>query len=408
MSALLTLKGIMVGAARRIAEPHEALVSRTTAAIDRMTTLGLANTGDVVAELMRTGPATREQVHAALEELARGGRIELRPSAGGTFAGPNDHLAPPGPRDTILAYLRPIIVDKPVQAAPATATPPPAPAPPGARPNRSTRPVRCELCGETWPRDPALEVECPDCHKRVGAWCARPSGHRAMTLHAARERLAMERGFLHRCPGPATAAPARSALAQLLLDELVRDAQRSEYGVANTGRIVEHVRNQANKLTEDVHAALRELEAAGAIQLCAHAMLPVRWLERQLAPTDDAGRTLVSARPLLPYKAESGDPVVGYQIILTMEVDHPERRYSTLPVVEAGHRYDFTEFTENRAHAERRFDKLKAGRVTDGTSPDGGSEYAAEIAVSAVTARRRWAGWIRGPEPRARPEGSDR
>jgi hypothetical protein len=84
--------------------------------------------------------------------------------------------------------------------------------------NRSTTPVTCERCGETWPREPALEVACPSCHKRAGAWCVRPSHHRAMALHAAREKLAMEQGFLRRCTGHGAAsagAPSRDEVEDL-------------------------------------------------------------------------------------------------------------------------------------------------------------------------------------------------
>jgi hypothetical protein len=312
--------------AKAATEAAYKLVRLVSDTIGRLTELGLANTGDVVHAVLDTNATlTKEDVHCVLEHLADEGKIELRPSAGATFQGPNDDLAPPGPRGTVLAYIRPIQPDTPPQSSPVSAAPPP-----------------------------------------------------------------------------------RSPLAERLLAELVRDAQRSEYGVANTGRVIEHVRDQAGKLTEDVHAALRDLEAAGAVQLRVHAMLPPRWIERQLAPPDSHGRPLLSARPLLPYKADRDDPVLGYQIVLTMEVDHPEWRHETLPKVEAGHRYDLTEFTESRAHALRRFDQLRAGRVRDGTGPDGDSEYAAEIAVSVVTRLHRWAGWLRGPEPRARPEGSGR
>ncbi len=59
--------------------------------------------------------------------------------------------------------------------------------------------VRCRNCGREWPRDPALEVVCPTCRAPVGAWCRRPSGHRAMDLHAGRDRAAMAAGFLEPC-----------------------------------------------------------------------------------------------------------------------------------------------------------------------------------------------------------------
>jgi len=47
--------------------------------------------------------------------------------------------------------------------------------------------VSCSNCGEEWPRDPALEVECPTCHAPVGVKCRRPSGH-PCELHASREQ----------------------------------------------------------------------------------------------------------------------------------------------------------------------------------------------------------------------------
>jgi|HubBroStandDraft_5_1064220.scaffolds.fasta_scaffold1104760_1 hypothetical protein len=59
--------------------------------------------------------------------------------------------------------------------------------------------AHCKRCGEVWPRDPALEVECPDCHVSAGTKCRRPSGH-ACDIHAARDRLAMASGFLATCP----------------------------------------------------------------------------------------------------------------------------------------------------------------------------------------------------------------
>lgn len=59
--------------------------------------------------------------------------------------------------------------------------------------------VSCSLCGETWPRDPALKVECPTCHAAVGVRCKRPSGH-GCEIHASRDQAAMAAGFLRMCP----------------------------------------------------------------------------------------------------------------------------------------------------------------------------------------------------------------
>ncbi len=36
-------------------------------------------------------------------------------------------------------------------------------------------------------RHPVLAVACPTCRARAGAWCKRPSGHRASDLHASRK-----------------------------------------------------------------------------------------------------------------------------------------------------------------------------------------------------------------------------
>ena len=42
---------------------------------------------------------------------------------------------------------------------------------------------------------PVLAVPCPDCGKRAGAWCIRPSGHRAMDFHLSRKAEA-DRAFI--------------------------------------------------------------------------------------------------------------------------------------------------------------------------------------------------------------------
>ena len=60
--------------------------------------------------------------------------------------------------------------------------------------------ISCSLCGEEWPRDPALEVSCPSCKSRVGRHCVRPSGHKC-DVHAARDQSAMLAGFLSPCKG---------------------------------------------------------------------------------------------------------------------------------------------------------------------------------------------------------------
>lgn len=58
----------------------------------------------------------------------------------------------------------------------------------------------CNRCGETWDRDPALEVDCPTCSAEVGQKCRRPSGWEA-PIHHDRDRLALQQveGY-EQCP----------------------------------------------------------------------------------------------------------------------------------------------------------------------------------------------------------------
>lgn len=57
-------------------------------------------------------------------------------------------------------------------------------------------------CDRTWPRDPCLEVVCPDCRAAVGTGCRRPSGHGGgfVKLHAARDLAADATGAYGTCP----------------------------------------------------------------------------------------------------------------------------------------------------------------------------------------------------------------
>jgi len=60
-----------------------------------------------------------------------------------------------------------------------------------------------------------LEVVCPKCNAAVGRFCAerRPSGHRVRfveLVHNERDQLAMDLGFLQKCPGPPTRAKKRT------------------------------------------------------------------------------------------------------------------------------------------------------------------------------------------------------
>ncbi len=61
--------------------------------------------------------------------------------------------------------------------------------------------VSCSNCGQVWPRDPALEVDCPKCGAKVGNKCTtnRPSEHKlnmkftgAKEIHDERDLLAMK------------------------------------------------------------------------------------------------------------------------------------------------------------------------------------------------------------------------
>ena len=78
--------------------------------------------------------------------------------------------------------------------------------------------VACDRCGQVWARDPALEVACPVCHVRVGAWCKNPSGHKAMHLHTARMQAAFDAGLEPPCPGEtAPVGPPPPTVSQLPL-----------------------------------------------------------------------------------------------------------------------------------------------------------------------------------------------
>lgn len=60
--------------------------------------------------------------------------------------------------------------------------------------------IFCGLCGDGWERDPALEVRCPTCFRAPGRRCVRPSGHECK-IHADRDQLAMDEGWLKPCAG---------------------------------------------------------------------------------------------------------------------------------------------------------------------------------------------------------------
>jgi predicted RNA-binding Zn-ribbon protein involved in translation (DUF1610 family) len=81
--------------------------------------------------------------------------------------------------------------------------------------------VQCTSCGQTWQRDPILEVACPTCHVHIGRRCKRPSGHQASDYHIARNLLAIKHvpGYGH-CPAahpPTAVAPSLRTASQLAL-----------------------------------------------------------------------------------------------------------------------------------------------------------------------------------------------
>lgn len=57
-------------------------------------------------------------------------------------------------------------------------------------------------CGREWPRDPMLEVPCPDCKAPIGVRCKRPSGHSGPLIvgHRSRDLAADGAGAYGRCP----------------------------------------------------------------------------------------------------------------------------------------------------------------------------------------------------------------
>ncbi len=60
-------------------------------------------------------------------------------------------------------------------------------------------PVICAGCGQSWPRDPAIEVAWPKCQAPAGSRCKRPSGHEC-DVHVERDGLALAQGVMQPCP----------------------------------------------------------------------------------------------------------------------------------------------------------------------------------------------------------------
>lgn len=75
------------------------------------------------------------------------------------------------------------------------------------------RPMYCQKpgCDRFWPRDPALEVICPDCGAPIGSPCKRPSGHTVFAhgVHGARDLAADAAGKYGICPSGRCGAAAR-------------------------------------------------------------------------------------------------------------------------------------------------------------------------------------------------------
>jgi hypothetical protein len=204
-------------------------------------------------------------------------------------------------------------------------------------------------------------------------------------------------------PEPAAEA-GTSELAKLVMRIITRAAEASNLGLADVGAAVSEARTFSNRDKEEIHAALRELEDGGLIELRSWGRSPLG-ANVGLAPSTPDGTPLAYARPLTPAGREtSDDPIIGYRLLLTLVVDHPDRRGPSYPVVPAGHRYDHDEPLQDLASGERQMTALRAGR----TEHDSGSEYVAEVGVAVSTRLRRWAGWAIGPESRTRPEGSDK
>lgn len=65
-------------------------------------------------------------------------------------------------------------------------------------------PVCCAKpgCDLEWPRDPILDVTCPDCQAAPGVRCKRPSGHSGsfVEAHASRDLAADAAGAYGTCP----------------------------------------------------------------------------------------------------------------------------------------------------------------------------------------------------------------
>jgi predicted RNA-binding Zn-ribbon protein involved in translation (DUF1610 family) len=87
--------------------------------------------------------------------------------------------------------------------------------------------VKCNRCGQSWPRDPALEVECPTCGAGIGHQCKRPSGHRA-SFHGARDLKAMDDGKLTKCAALPHDGPAVGLMRGTLHDIPTDDAEQPE------------------------------------------------------------------------------------------------------------------------------------------------------------------------------------
>jgi hypothetical protein len=83
-----------------------------------------------------------------------------------------------------------------------------------------------------------FSLECPTCHAKGGAWCTRPSGHRAMDIHEDRLRTA-DRIAIELAPDQVIAALGEEGLAMWRRLLGMEGRRRSEVGAnaAGAGRI---------------------------------------------------------------------------------------------------------------------------------------------------------------------------
>jgi hypothetical protein len=203
---------------------------------------------------------------------------------------------------------------------------------------------------------------------------------------------------------PEPVDPSVSRKAQVLCEALTRAQRTQAQGIVVVGEVLDALRTYPGGPIEEWHLALRVLERESRVQLRPDGPVPPRvipWLHKSLSPVGPDGRPLLGARVLSRYVPRSMGEIVGYYAVITVEVDHPERRDETLPKAEPGFRVSRADFYPwaSSTHVWQWWDRMRTGRATE---EDFAAEYVAEIAVGVATSVS-WAGWALGPEPRARP-----